>query len=173
MKRKTVGTFNVEGEKLHVSDPCYEYEEGVVVKNALSGKWVAEVLCETYSNWGFRVIGLVVTHKDFIHAPRYTIKKHGEIEVGVDSGQMSIFDDAFYAENQGGEYDEEDSFYGEICTITLDDEQAGIYKQKGVVCATGFGDGTYCASIGYANVGEKAEKKVVSIYIDFLDKEEE
>lgn len=81
-----------------------------------------------------------------------TIKANhsGEISnLGVDTGQMGIFDAVRYpkTEEEVGDYDSAESFYGSICRLTgsedgIDDKRLDI-NDMGCVSPTAFGDGTY------------------------------
>ncbi len=152
--------------KLHISDPCYEYDENdkicvLTLKEVLNGKYIAKISIEAKYN---DVESLTNYHE-----------KYSEVEpnflmgtIGVDSGQAGIFDLKYYAENQGGEFGDLNSFYGLACSLTLSEEQGGIMENAGVVSSSGCGDGEYEVYVGENEIGE-----MVSVRIIFIEHDEE
>lgn len=171
---KTIGVFKVRGDRLMLSDPCYErgtWCQGVV-EDVKPGKYVAKVAIETETHgWGPRVAELEAVHQDFTGAPVYS---RLPFEVGVDSGQAGIFDDLIYPEgnrDQGGEFNK-DGFYDICCNITLEGGSsccgAGVLLDGGVVSSSGYGDGGYAA---YA--AKDGNGKVVAVKIVFIGEDED
>jgi hypothetical protein len=107
------------GEKVIVSDPCYSRDVWCmgVIDNVLPGKYKAVV---RYSE-DKRVKSLTVFHETMKESSiRKGIKAN--FIVGVDSGQAGIFCDSIYPkENDIGDYDDKNSFYGACCNATLGD----------------------------------------------------
>lgn len=162
-----LGNFIVSEDKIHVSDPCYSYDIWCTetINNVLPGDYNAKM--EKISDegyWGERVSRLIINHKDY---PDINPNIFVSDRIGVDSGQAGFFDDNYYKENQGGEFDNYDSFYGKICRLTLSDNQGGIIDNKGIVSSSGYGDGNY-----ELYIGKNRDNKVVSACLVFIDDED-
>jgi len=158
-----IGSFKVNSGKLMVSDPCYavgSWGQGIVEK-VKNGKWNARVLTSNEGSWGKRVAVLIAAVDGFM--PKYEAYdwEAQKFEVGVDSGQASIFDLAeFHSEDDN--YNNPESFYAKCCACTLNTpESAGIVDNNGVVSSSGYGDGGYeCKTI--TKNGE-----VVAVMVDY------
>ena len=161
--RKTLGFFLVSGNKIHVSDPCYDYtcSGATTLDNVLSGEYLATITFCNMKSW--ETSTLSINHVDYANvSPENFIGN-----VTVDSGQIGFFDDLYYRQNQGGKFGDTDSFYGFACSLTLSKNHGGIIHNRGVVSDTAFGDGTYnlfCA-INHA-------KKIVAASIVFVTDDE-
>ena len=187
-----IGTFEVKGDQLRVSDPCYERDTWCagVIKKVLPGKWNAMV--EMWSNdkthgWGERVAVLRVEHEDYtgrLLNKQMTYEDSG-IDVGVDSGQCGIYDESRYQLDGKGEYGEDGTWYGEACKCTHGKEDefgrplkgepyftAGILNlyggPLGVVSSSGYGDGSYSCE-----VERDPDGNAVAVTVTFLDDEED
>lgn len=137
--RYDLGSFTL-GSVLRVTDPCYTRGICEDTMPCRPGRYQAAVLIGEGS-WGRRVMELeiVLVGADVIGPLHRT-----EIDAGVDSGQCGFFDDASYPQENTGEYDDLDSFYGQCCETSLHREhKAGIVPGFGVVSSSGFGDGCY------------------------------
>lgn len=155
-----LGTFRVTEDRLHISDPSYEYESGYVLENVLPGDYIASI-----DIMDDRVAFLRIIHKDYQgNFYEYELETS---DIGVDSGQAGIFNDFYYKENEGGEFENYDTFYGKCCEITLSSDMAGIVDNQGVVASSGYGDGVYRLYVG------KENDKIVFVCIDFSVDEEE
>ena len=163
------GVMEVASGKLRISDPCYarkDVEGGHAhVVDALPGLWVwkAELLPDPEpgnpSNVAYRVAALeaaqynALGHRD---TPRGWDGR-SEYLVDVDSGQMSIVDDAEYPE-KSGDY-ESKGWYYDVCQVTLTDQRAGAIEKAhpkkpctvayGCVSGTFMGDGQYGVTCEY------------------------
>jgi len=86
-------------------------------------------------------------------------------EVGVDSGQAGVFDLAVYPQDGStGEHDDENSFYGQCCKVTLDKTQGRAGKVNGgFVASSGYGDGGYDAYAIYDDRNNAVAIKIVFI----------
>ena len=155
-----LGSFKV-ADKIVVSDPCYEYSEvgTVILDNVLAGKYIATA--EEVNN---RIAALYVSHANF---KNYILESEKVGYIGVDSGQAGFFDLDFYRKNEGGEVGDLNTFYGLACAITLSPKQAGVIKNRGVVSASGFGDGCYDVYISRDEVG-----KIVAASVFFIEEED-
>lgn len=158
--------FQVKSGKIRITDPCYSKDTwcaGTV--DALNGEWTAEAVISDEGSWGRRVAVLTVTHKDHkVGSPLITT-----IEAGVDSGQMSVFDEGAYPDDTG-EYNDLDSFYRKACNLTYseeDDRKFGYFDEIGFVSSSGYGDGCYPAEV----FGENGA--ATKIVITFIDEEQE
>lgn len=167
--RNALGTFKVESGKVFVSDPCYSRDTDGMVYDAVNGDWKATATIREG-----RVSILTAVTKD----------KGGKWErtglhMGVDSGQMSIFDNRFYKKDSEGkgkcsptwEYMEKDrddgAFYGACCTLTCGEtngtEKQGGVLEHGCVSSTGWGDGSYPLFVKLNKAG-----KVVGVKVKFM-----
>lgn len=93
-----LGTFEVTGTQLIVSDPGYELEWvkndslGIVLSNCQSGTWRAETIIKHFEPSGFRITSeLRVIHAS-IQEPHLLKWEKQEGGIGVDSGQAGVFD---------------------------------------------------------------------------------
>ena len=164
-KEVTLGSFEVESSKIYISDPCYEYDENdnscvLTLKNAVNGKYIATTKVTIIYH---DIESLTIKHEDYLHSePSIFAGK-----VGVDSGQAGIFDNQYYKENQGGDFDDLNSFYGLACSLILSGKRGGIVHNRGVVSSSGSGDGEYEVFVGINDIGE-----IVSAMIIFIEYEE-
>jgi len=166
------------GSEVRVSDPCYTDDVWckTQLKNVLPGEYNVEVEFSDQGDWGNRVSGLTVVHKDHINK----MQQWDFIgTIGVDSGQAGVFcetsyrnDDIVvktpesdftlpYNDNAG------DKWYENMCKLTLSEHSYGSYE-TGVVTSTGFGDGSYPLE-----VSKDADGKIVAVRIVYISNEEE
>lgn len=159
-----LGNFKTISDKLRISDPCYSRETWCsgAVENAKIGSWLAYVLKSDECLWGKRIAELHAYHDDYANHLTHTRNwQPVDFEVGVDSGQVGIFDEEAY---RGGTHDE---WYDECCNVTLSSSGAGIIL-GGVVSSSGYGDGVYTA---YTLRNEDAE--IIGVKVVFIEPEEE
>ena len=165
-----LGEFqNISGEMV-MSDPCYE--KGIwcaaLLKNVMRGTWRVEAIKSDDGEWGVRVAVLRAIHESY----------SGEYfdlgpELGVDSGQLGIYDashyhdDSVFSEPSKFGACGKDEWYGHNCDITLDAPQAGIIPY-GCVSCSGYGDGSYGSYAAYNVAGH-----IVGIEVVFIDEEDE
>ena len=147
------GTINLS-DKIIISDPCYERGIWCAISDfeVMPGKYETFII-KYADDCDVRAAAVIAVHSDYIETLDFIWKSHN-CEVGVDSGQAGIFDDSIYPEKgePKGEYDDEETFYGECCKLTLSDTQGGILKnEKGVVSSSGYGDGCYELFSQYRN----------------------
>jgi hypothetical protein len=173
--KKSIGIFKIESGVARISDPCYDKKTWCAgtVSGVLKGDWkaVANVNSED------RVSSLVVMHSDAKPVTPWTALS---IVCGVDSGQMSIFDDKFYRLASEGEgkvskqwidmaKKNNDIFYAAACSLTCDNEKNpndnlyGGVMAHGAVSSSGYGDGSYTA---YTR--EDARGNIVAIKVKFI-----
>ncbi len=168
-----IGTFELKGQRLMVTDPCYirgTWCQGIVDR-ALPGTWTAYVTYSDAGVFGPRVRSLEA--RNCIELPAtYEIAEFG---VGVDSGQAGIFDESRYPIGDTGTYGDETTFYGRCCEATLTTleivgdiprSSQGDVVAEGAVARSGFGDGGYECLIRRDDLGN-----CVAIKIIFIDDE--
>lgn len=165
-----VGIFNINSPNILVTDPCYEkgtWCQGNI-NNAKTGKWYAQASFSNEKVWDTRVSSLQIFHEglSFRQLPDMDWKKQ-KATIGVDSGQAGFFQSERYHENGRGDFDDHDSFYGQICEMTLSSKQAGVIDY-GCVSSSGFGDGEYTLE-----TIEDKDKKTVAARIIFISCEDE
>lgn len=158
--------FNVNSEKMWVTDPCYSrgtWCQGVL-DNVLKGKWLAsvEIVPDSLTGWGDRVGKLIVKHHSAV--PKVSLKL--DADIGVDSGQAGFFCDSKYPRGDVGDYGDTSTFYGLACTLTDSSNKAGSFP-FGAVSRSGFGDGSYDCEYWV-----DADGKVVRAEIIFITDEE-
>lgn len=173
--RNALGTFKVESGKVFVSDPCYSRDTDGMVYDAVNGDWKATATIREG-----RVSILTAVTKD----------KGGKWErtglhMGVDSGQMSIFDNKFYRKEGDDAVitptwrehmkkdkweDEKDGggfFYATCCSLTCGEtngtEKKGGVIAHGCVSESGWGDGSYPLFVKHNKAG-----KVVGVKVKFM-----
>jgi hypothetical protein len=166
---KHIGNFNVTSSKLVVSDPCYD--RNVWCRGELTGvqngQWDAFAIISDEDDWGMRVAELFIRHESRPDLEDIDADRCVEFTVGVDSGQAGFFCDSLYPQGDTGDYDEPASFYGKACNATLGDH-GDIIDDAGVVCSSGFGDGSYDC---YVHIDDETGK-IVAAAIVFINDEE-
>lgn len=162
----TLGSFIITGNKIHVSDPCYDYNcpGAVTIDNVLSGRYLATLLKHNLDIWETRVCRLTIEHEDYKDIVPDIFSGY---EIAVDSGQAGFFDDYYYQYNQGGDFGDINTLFGLACSLTLSKNRGGIMLDKGVVSETGFGDGCYPLFIA-----KNHEGKIVASSIIFISEQE-
>ena len=154
-----LGDFELTASTMRVSDPCYDRAVHCsgVISRCKRGTWNAGVL--KVESFGHRCAALIVRHEqtsfvmDEIRngtALKAAIDLCDELPttLGVDSGQLGFFDDAFYQDVSvfNGEdtpkFESDDQWYAYVCDITLSRIGAGVIPY-GAVSSSGYGDGGY------------------------------
>lgn len=160
------------GSKVIVSDPCYSLPTWCqsVVENVLSGNYLTNVRISDQEDWGERVSLLGAVHEDYIDKP--FIWEAQSVVLGVDSGQLGIFDSYGYNSNEyaannlsefegTGFFGLDDIWYDKISGLTVNDDW-GTYPE-GVVSRSGLGDGSYNLYLA-----KNEDGKVIGFIADFL-----
>jgi hypothetical protein len=170
MEQKTlmIGYIDLSGKTV-VSDPCYGRDVWCMAKDITVkfGKYAAYITRKNEKGWGIRTSSIMIVHVGCITSLKEDWEPY-DCVIGVDSGQCGIFDDTVFPpdEEHGGEYNDENSFYGECCRLTCDGSEGGILKtHDGVVSSSGYGDGSYKLSWQY-HEGER-----VALMVDFALKQ--
>lgn len=148
-------SFEVKSGRIQISDPCYD--GGTYEFPSKNGKWLAKAEVVDLGGWGRRIGKILVHHEGF--SPVGQSLEPKEILVGVDSGQMGVYD----ALSFGGGDDRD--FYETCCNATLSPKSHG-YIKGGFVTSSGVGDGAYDGTVWC----EKG--KAVAVEIVFLTDED-
>lgn len=155
------------GEKVIVTDPCYRLLDTwgtYIVNNVLPGEYETSVETIDAGNWGERISSLSAIKRDSYR--EIVQEKCLEEVIGVDSGQVGIFDYDYRVE-QGddlGKYHDESSIYKRICNLTCSPTQWGELDNKVVASSSGFGDGCYDLVLFKNKEGKIIGFKVIFIY---------
>ena len=168
VKAIILGSFYVTGNKIHVSDPCCDYDSVCAAKivNALSGKYFAKLTLYDMATWGIRVANLSIYHANHKNVVPNICT---DCVIGVDNGQAGFFNDDYYAENQGGDFGDISTLFGLACSLTMSKNHGGIMQEKGVVSETGFGDGSYSLYVGKNKAGKIVSASIIFIADDELE----
>ena len=135
-----------------VSDPCYDRDTWcmTVLKNVKPGKWEVRASIDTIDTWGERCYVLELFHRTVNQDDNLDWKDR--FSLGVDSGTMSVIDDAFYRRKNGSveDFESDESaqeHFTNKCYDLTDDDRIGLFtygsQKVGVVCSSGCGDGCY------------------------------
>lgn len=155
-KQEQIGTFEVKGDRVIVSDPCYlRHNSHEISLPALPGKWIAGVEMD-----GGRVAMLLARHES--HIPGMNWERFPKV-APVDSGQMSI-----NCERVAVTLVEPlDSFnyYNECMDRTCGTSNYGTFDGT-AVSSSGWGDGCYAV-----HFQKNGNDKAVAIKITFIEEE--
>lgn len=177
METKNVGTITLS-DKVRVTDPCYDIDTWCAgtLDTVLPGEFECSYAIDKVTldgdenNQYDSITSIEVHHKDYPNIKATEYMK--DICVGVDSGQAGIFDFAMF-EDVCSDDELKDKFYNEVCDLTiLETQKLGkgyiiipcgntIYN-KGLVSASGDGDGSYACFVGRNDEGQ-----IVAIKIDY------
>jgi hypothetical protein len=162
--------FNVESNKIRVSDPGYDKDIWCnFTTKAKNGEWKCYASHLDLDGWGHRIGSIIAEHNK--PGKIYKIVTH---TIGVDSGQAGIFDDKYYKDNDiikntkrihNQSICEDEPWYSICCDRTLSKNQWGTIPY-GVVSSSGLGDGCYETKV-YLNKKNEA----VKIEINFFSEE--
>lgn len=126
-----------------VQDPCYDRVTQQNLVSVVAGKWHYRFDGESLLAWSDRI-----SRPDIEDVSRLGTRL--PIEVGVDSGQISIVCNTLYPLGDTGEYGDKTTFYGQACELTVGENASGLLfdesgEARGVVSRTAYGDGCYPA----------------------------
>jgi len=155
-------TFTVTGGAIRVTDPCYDravIPTIVATVPARNGLWRGAV-----EHSQGRVARLSAACVD-ARCTGPVERVHSDI--AVDSGQCGFFDDARFPQGPLGEYDDDTSFYGKACAVTMSESQAGAVDDLGVVSSSGWGDGSYLLE------GQREGDTFVALSLIFIGDEDD
>ena len=162
------------GEKVIISDPCYDHTGGVIV-HVKEGEYTPYVMLNNGT-----VDGLAVFHKDYVvlddtpselrrwadrNYVTYTKCNEG---IDVDSGQAGVYDlDEFLAHETEREFTDLSGWYRKNCNLTLEG-YGGTINGKGAVSSSGDGDGCYDLYLFFEKQG-----KIIGMLVDFATEVDE
>lgn len=129
---RELGTIELSNEVV-ISDPCYNEDTWCTAEfdNVKPGTYRCKALLVDEGDWGIRVAELIAVHTDNMKVINKLVAR-----VGVDSGQMGIYDNNYFSSTRDNE-----EWYENVCQIT--NEDAGCLEDKAVVSLSGYGDGMY------------------------------
>lgn len=150
-----VGAFPVKSGTLAVSDPCHE--TGALQYDCRPGVWIAEVeRVDCGTGCGVRIARLRVVAADLSIIPHEWTDEPQV--VGVDSGQVGVFDGLPFANRSG-------DVLNDLCSALTIGANAGELP-FGVASSSGLGDGFYPV-----RVARGAFDFVVGVEVTFIDDE--
>jgi len=170
-------TFEVKSGEVYLSDPCYtDTLDGHRTFSARNGEWVASYESVDGSGCVYHISAL------YANFPGTRAVRHTIVDIGVDSGQMGIFDVNRF--NDSSVYEDtkfhdkfehfgSSLFYDVCCNITCNTDPNQEHKSfgtliGGVVSQSGYGDGNYSAVLGFDE-----SDLLVSVKISFFEEEDE
>jgi hypothetical protein len=144
-KNKFIGAFQVLSGALVVSDPCYESGAAytAIFPKAKTGVWIGTIGMAKLPGGAIAITDLTAS---VVTAPKKLKWIDSGILVGVDSGQVGIFDRSKYGDR---------SAEGLDCTAAV--------CPFGIVSVSGFGDGVNPCLI------KQHEGKIVAVKVLFVD----
>ena len=175
------------GNKVIMSDPCYDIDGGVLVTDIEPGKYFCFVRKDDNYNRNAYVVAvhehfyrpnmkdIWVTPADVVEASgKRGIRCENGCDIGVDSGQAGIYDyDEFINHEKERDYNNTEHWYRQVCETTDGKDRAGIIHGKGVTSSSGWGDGCYYSYIlSLYNPLSKRNQKFAFL-IDFMMYDEE
>lgn len=157
---------------VYVTDPCNDVDECYLymkeLDNVSPGEYVCLIKVIDTDDWGHRVSELHVVKESFFKEHNSDLdkipynKEALPCVIGVDSGQVGVFDANYYDKNQpDNDYENLNSWYRKVCDLTY---HAGIIDSLGVVTASGYGDGSYELFTAEDSDNNVVAMKVVFIY---------
>ena len=175
-----LGTFELTGTVLRVSDPCYDRDVWCcgTIEDCKPGLWETAILRQDDGECGIQITHLL--GRQYQEGPEFSSIvrslrgnnqswKECPFEVGVDSGQAGLFDETHYQDDSvfagmpKSVFDDYSAWYSHCCDITLSPLGAGVLP-FGAVSRSGFGDGGYAA---YHHVDQ--DGKTDAVFIVFIE----
>lgn len=148
-----------EGERLILSDPCYEIENvrsgANFILNAKAGIWKYDFNKETKTLDVYELSSYYLVREEGINSSIFDKVE----EFPVDSGQVGVFLEKSYQKDSLVENiqfeddhfkDMTEKWYRACCEITCSEDDMG-FVPDGFVTGTRYGDGTYPFGIKYAS----------------------
>lgn len=163
---ETIDTITLS-DKVVVIDPCYDMgdlECGAELQNVLPGTWVCGVdYHEYWEGKPGRVESLYGYNVDEPDIDFSLDKLEWVGSCGVDSGQLGIFDDVYFAHSVEIDPKRNSAWYREVCETTLTELRAGAKDERCYVSSSGDGDGGYAVYAARNDAGQ-----IIGIRIPFL-----
>lgn len=154
-------------DKVVVIDPCYDMgdlECGAELQNVLPGTWVCGV--DYYDRWEGKPGHVESLYGYNIDTPDIDFSLDNLECVaccGVDSGQLGIFDDAYFKRSVEIDPKRNGDWYREVCKTTLTELRAGAKDGACYVSSSGYGDGGYAV-----HVARNEDGQIIGIRIPFI-----
>ncbi len=164
------GSLTNNSGKMIVSDPAYNFDEkkyatsewnlNYYVPNTRRGQWNCWISQHTYEESGKRNAAMYVIHASVIdrfNDPVDSSLKWQKVSmVGVDSGQLGVFDANVY-------YGGNEMWYNKVTKTISKNPLKAMVNSEYMITETGFGDGMY----DLYTLTKK--NKIVGIRVDFID----
>lgn len=175
-----LGTFELTGTQLVVSDPGYELAWvrndplGIILTDCLSGTWRAETVIKRFEGAKFPIIlELRVFHSSIQDVQLLSWERQDD-GISVDSGQAGVYDLNHFRDDslvpkdikwsyEGGPASPEELWYSYCCELLLSKKEGSVLP-FGVVTISGEGDGCYACS-----VARDAANKIAGVHMIFVD----
>jgi hypothetical protein len=154
-----LGEFVSKSGAILVIDPCYQrtgYEGSNCAMICRQGTYEAFVVKSSAN----RIEEISIYFAGMNRSVEWRLAESPFI--GVDSGQTGFFDFMEYPEEEVGDFWDLNSFYGQVCHLTLSDGMAGVIP-FGAVSSSGWGDGVYSLYVVKDETGVIVAAKVVFI----------
>lgn len=150
-----------------IIDPSYDMSTlgcGAVLENVLPGTWVCGVDYHDYWKGKPGRVGSLYGYNSAEPDIDFSLDKLEWVAVcGVDSGQLGIFDDAYFARSVEIDPKRNGDWYSEVCATTLTDLRAGAKDERCYVSSSGDGDGGYAVYVARNDAGQ-----IIGIRIPFI-----
>lgn len=163
---ETIDTISLSN-KVVVIDPCYNMDDlgcSTVLENVLPGTWVCGV--DYYDRWEGkpgRVESLCGYNIDTPDVDFSRSNLEWAACCGVDSGQLGIFDYAYFERSVEIDPKRNQDWYQEVCRTTCTELHAGAKDEACYVSSSGYGDGVYAVY-----VARNADGQIIGIRIPFI-----
>jgi hypothetical protein len=154
-KFRFVDAFEVKSGKLVIGDPLLDGNK--IIDNVANGEWFAEVVKSKCGEYNAEL------YLSIAEEGKREISKDTDFieDIHVDTGTLGVFCDSSYDEESWlGDFD--------ILADMLDNEDRAGGAPGGVACKSGFGDGSYCATVVRDVSGQ-----AVSVCVYFIDLDED
>lgn len=168
---KYAGIFNHKGNKIDITDPCYDRDAWCrTIQELPEGEydcWVEIVDC---GEWGKRVAKSFIIQKDCSYEDDVWLQEC-VAEIGVDAGLAGFFDnkpnydDAAWSEFCEWSWQKENQIERNTVALAKEDNAA---KCNGFFTSSGFGDGCYAV----IELRGK-DDKIIGYEIEFIEEENE
>lgn len=150
-----------------IIDPCYDMGDlgcGAVLEGILPGTWVCGVDYHDYWEGKPGHVGSLYGHHIDEPDIDFDLNKLEWVALcGVDSGQLGIFDYAYFAHSVEIDPKRNSDWYREVCKTTLTELLAGAKDERCYVSSSGYGDGGYAVYIARNEAGQ-----IIGIRIPFI-----
>jgi hypothetical protein len=164
-----IGQVKFENGQIFCSDPCYHYDLAGYKDFAKIGTYNVYIEQQDFGKWGIRNTSLIVLHSDFEIDSKDIFLDYAK-SICVDSGTMGIYDYDYFKNTHNDEQVREE-WYKKNVLSWCDKKEWYITDEKGIVCTSGFGDGSYPIYPYYTT--EFNFNNSIGIKIEFIEDEKE